>query len=373
MLLFRLLAAVTGLLLVLFVLWDGFRSVILPRRVTARLNLSWLLYRILWPRYARLVAHTGASKRERLLSIYSPLALLLQIALWAIGLIVGFALLQSAVGIALSDPLHAPDLGTALYFSGVTFLTLGFGDVAPVSPAARLLAVIESGIGFGFLALVIGYLPMYYSAFSEREQVIAILDARAGSPPTAVEFLRRCLRSHQIDAFLADGEGWAATLLESQMSYPALGLFRSQHERQSWVAALTALLDSCALIMAGIDGSPADQARLTFAMARHAAVDLVQVYDIEPQPLVPDRLSPAAFAQMQAVLSAAGITITAGQEAEERLRELRELYEPYVSALGIFLLMPLPDWLPSSAEPDAWEASPYDDVHWQMLSSSEKD
>ena len=367
----QILAAVIGLLLVFFALWDGFRSVILPRRVTAHVHVLRLFLRILWPRYAQLAGRLGGGRRERLLSVYTPLALLLQLALWAAALVVGFGFLQWALGPSLSDPLRRADLGTALYFSGVTFLTLGYGDVAPASTAARLLAVLESGIGFGFLALVISYLPMYYTAFSEREEIIAVLDARAGSPPTAVEFLRRCLGSHKMDDFLADGERWAATLLERQISYPALGLFRSQHERQSWVAALTALLDSSALVIVGVGDIPAYQARLTFAMARHAAVDLLQIYGLEPQP-APDRLPPATFARLQATLAEAEIPFVAAQEAEARLRELRELYEPYVNALGTFLHMAVPGWLPTSDEPDAWEASPYEDAHWQMLTDGER-
>ena len=43
----------------------------------------------------------------------------------------------------------------------------------------------EAGIGLGLLAIVIGYLPIIYQAFSRRETSIVLLDARAGSPPTA--------------------------------------------------------------------------------------------------------------------------------------------------------------------------------------------
>ena len=61
----------------------------------------------------------------------------------------------------------------------------------PTSGAARALSVIEAGMGFAFLGVVIGYIPVVYSSFSRREIQISMLDARAGSPPSAVELLVR--------------------------------------------------------------------------------------------------------------------------------------------------------------------------------------
>ncbi|MDX1614156.1 MAG: potassium channel family protein [Candidatus Promineifilaceae bacterium] len=361
------LSATMGIALILLALWDGFRTVVLPRRVTGRFRLNWVFYRIVWPQWARLVACTTARRRDRLLGVYSPLALLVQIAIWAGALIVGFALLQWSLGPNLEDPIGPADFGSTLYFSGVTFLTLGFGDVTPLTPLSRFLAVVESGIGFGFLAVVIGYLPMFYSAFAQREVTVTVLDARAGSPPSAVEFLRRCLQVSQTEELLASWEYWAAELLESHMSYPALGLFRSQHDHQSWLAALTTMLDTCALILVGLEGVSAHRARLTFAMARHVAVDLTQVYDINPAAHGPDRLAPQTLEQVRIVLAQAGLPMRKGPQAAARLAELRSMYEPYVAALSRFLVMPLPPWLPIEDRQDAWEASPYDDVHWTMI------
>jgi hypothetical protein len=44
-----------------------------------------------------------------------------------------------------------------------------------------------------------------------------------------------------------------------------------------------------------------------------------------------------------------------GQSINDRLREIRETYEPYLNALGRFLLMPLPQWLPDERAKDNWE------------------
>ena len=145
--------------------------------------------------------------------------------------------------------------------------------------------MVESATGFGFLALVIGYLPTLLQAFSRRDANVTLLDARAGSPPTAVELLRRHASAHGREALhelLRDWERWSAELLESHLSYPVLCYFRSQHDNQNWLAALTTILDTCALAIVGMENVPRRQAQLTFAVARHAVVDLAQIFSTAP-------------------------------------------------------------------------------------------
>src|SRR5262249_4912734 len=156
----------------------------------------------------------------------------------------------------------------------------------------RALAVVEAGIGFGFLAVIIGYLPALYQAFSRRETAISLLDARAGSPPTAGEFLRRlglAGGAAAAEPLLAEWERWAAELLESHLSFPVLSFYRSQHDNQSWLSTLSTILDTCSVLLVGVKGAGAYQAQLTFAMARHAAVDLALVFRTPPLAPDPDR------------------------------------------------------------------------------------
>ena len=242
--------------------------------------------------------------------------------------------------------------------SGTNFFTLGLGDVTPTSTAARFLTVAEAGTGFGFLALVIGFLPVLSQVFARREVPIALLDARAGSPPTAAELLRRHAEGDRMTALtslFADWERWSADILEGHISFPVLAFYRSQHDNQSWVAALTMMLDTCALVIAGVDRAPVGPARLTFAMARHALADLTSVLGQKPLHAASDRLPPSELARLHRTLSAAGLTLHAGPEAEERLVHLRELYEPYAHALSRLLLMPLPSWLPPEGAKDNWQ------------------
>src|SRR5207237_3784138 len=122
--------------------------------------------------------------RSGFLSIFGPVSLFGLLAVWAFGLILGFALMHWSLGTALSVSNTADDrFGTYVYFSGTTFFTLGYGDVVPTRGVGRALAVIEAGVGFGFLAVALAYLPVLYQAFSRREVTNSLLDARAGSPP----------------------------------------------------------------------------------------------------------------------------------------------------------------------------------------------
>jgi hypothetical protein len=249
---------------------------------------------------------------------------------------------------------------TDLYISGTSFFTLGFADITPTSVPERALSVLEAALGFGYLGLVISYLPVFYQSFSSREVLISMLDEWAGSPPSAGELLRRLGADQSLaalDRFLQDWEAWTAELLESHLSYPILGVFCSQHENQSGLAGLTMVLDLCALVWVGIEGAPRRSGRLTFAIARHAVGDLVQVYGLMSRLPQNDRLPPADLLKLRGILFAVGIRLDEGKGADERLRELRAEYEPYVNALADFLMMELPPWFAASGAKDNWQTT----------------
>jgi hypothetical protein len=355
------LTATASLILIALVLWDAFEAMLLPRRVTRQLRFARLYYVYSWRPWAAMARGFRPGKRRNvLLSLYGPLSILGLFSVWAFGLIAGFALLQWSLG----SPLHTPDghhgLGDYGYFSGVTFFTLGFGDVTPARPLGRFLAVVESGLGFGFLAVVISYLPVHYEAFSRREVTISLLDARAGSPPTAAELLGRLARHSDIallDRFLGEWERWAAEVLESHISFPVLSYYRSQHDNQSWLAALTAILDTSALVVAGLRGADRSQAWLTFAMGRHVVVDLSQVYHVPPVAPDPDRLLPERLRALRERLKSAGLELRDGEAVDRRLAELRGMYEPFVNALSRYFVLPLPPVLSEEEPVDNWQTS----------------
>ena len=355
------LAALTGLSLIIVVLWEGFETIILPRRVTRRFRLTRVFYRSSWRPWLKLVnSLVPARRRETWLSYFGPLSLLLLLSIWAFVLITGFALIHRAFGSSVLTMDGRASFLNDLYLSGTTFFTLGLGDVLPHNSLARLLVVIESGMGFAFLALVIGYLPALNQSFARREVSISLLDARAGSPPTASEMLRRHGHAHGMESLqklLHEWERWSAEFLEGHLSYPVLAYFRSQHDNQSWLAALTAILDTCALVMAGLEGACERQAELTFAMSRHAVVDLSLVFNTGPKEPITDRLPPQTLTDLRSLLAGNGQKLGDGDTFERKLRELRKMYEPYVSALATHFQVSLPPWVGDTNGVDNWQGS----------------
>jgi Ion channel len=357
-----------GLLAIATVLGDAFETVILPRTVTRGLRLARLYFRVTWRGWTRLARTAGADgRRERILSVYGPLSLVGLLGVWAAMLVVGFAALQWSIGSPLVTVSGGPaQFGDDLYMSGTTFFTLGLGDVHPVSRFARVLTVVEGGLGFGFLAIVIAYFPVLYQSFSRREVQLTLLDAWAGSPPAAAEILRRLAEAGEldrVDGFLEQWEYWCSEILEGHISYPVVAFFRSQHQKQSWVAALTTILDVSALVIAGIDGVPRWRARVTFAIARHAAVDLSQVFQVTAERGA-DRLPDEELERMLRQLEAAGVRPDRSAAASARLRELRRSYEPFVTGISRALMMPLPAWWHEQPGRDNWQTSPRrDDAH----------
>jgi nitrate reductase NapE component len=346
-----------GLLLILLILWDAFQTIVLSRRVSTRFRITRFFYRLLWKPWKIAAARLPQGKRrENILTVFGPLSLILLFAVWALALVISFGLLHWGLGTQLTGPSGLSGLGEDLYMSGTTFFTLGLGDVTPRTALARALTALEAGLGFGFLALVIGYLPLISQAFSNREVNISMLDARAGSPPTAARLLRRHCRegSEDLRMLLRDWERWSAELLESHISFPVLSYFRSQHDNQSWVAALTTILDVCAFVMVTIDDAAGPTARLTFAMARHAVVDLCAVFRLKPTPPPADRLSREKEQRFESYLAAGGVRLRLVDGASARLAALRAMYEPYVQALSDFLIMGLPDWVPAADEKAPW-------------------
>jgi hypothetical protein len=356
----RILTFVAGIVCLFVVLLDAFQTIILPRRATGRFRLTRIFFVVTWNPWVFFTKRLcGPRRRESVFGYYGPMSLIFLLAMWATGLLVGFALIFYALGSPFIDQVQGHGFRSDLYVSGTTLFTLGLGDVTPSGAWVRVFVILESGTGLGLLAVVMGYFPVLYSAFSRREVSIALLDARAGSPPTAAELMRR--HSYEgaeqaLSLLLVEWERWSAELLESHISYPLLCYFRSQHSNQSWISALTSVLDTSALLIAGVRGHEARQAQLTFAMARHAVVDLAQIFSLTPVNDAPDRLPPERYEQLYNLLCQNGISVCRDGHSIDRLRELRALYEGYAEALSSYLCMPLPPWIAAQPHKDNWLA-----------------
>ena len=352
-------AFLVGVLFLLAMLQDAFEVMLLPRRVQRRLRFVRLYFRQSWRLFAAFARSVPeGARRESLLSVYGPLSMVLLFGIWAVGLIVGCGLIDWALHAGAVD--KAFTLLDAIYLSGVTFFTLGYGDFVPHSVGARAFAVFEAGLGLGFIAVVISYLPVLYQLFARREAHVLLLDGRAGSPPTAGGMILRHARGGdlaQLDAVLREWETWGAELLESQLSYPMLAFYRSQHDNQSWLAALACIMDTCALVLVGIEELAPLQARMTFTMARQVLVQMGEAFAMRPEPFSGgERLDAAGYVALEQVLLAENVSWSAGDDSRDTLAALRATYEPLLAGLAAFLLVPLPGWLPHEDVADHWSS-----------------
>jgi hypothetical protein len=352
-----------GILLIALILWDTFETVVLPRMVSRTFRLSRYYYRFSWRLIAWLARKIGPRRRrEAILSIHAPLSLLVLLAVWAFFLIFGFALVYEALDHADQAPGHP--FTAHVYMSGSTFFTLGIAEQRPETPGARFATITEAGLGFGFLAVVISYLPVLYTAFARREANVSLLSSRAGTPPSATALIERYASNRDFERLrnlLEEWERWSAELLENYVSYPVLAYYRSQQDRQSWLAALTIVLDASSLLQMPVTGSPRwsaglrSQAELTYSMSVRLIVVLATITNIEAQVEIRRPRSPRVLSSLRKRLAVAGLPLSDSPVDVERLERLLAAYEPDLTGLAERLMLEVPALV---VEPDGSEMQP---------------
>ena len=336
----RVVAAVAGVILIALMLSEFFVTYMLPRRVRRDPRIARGLNRALWIPWRALSRRFSAATADTLLGFFGPLALISQLLIWTVGLILGFALLEyAAVG---------GGFGHGLLFSSGLFLN---AEAVSGSTLVHVIALVEAAIAIGVLFIVIGYLPAVYGAFSRREVAVSQFGTRAGAPPAAGVLLHRVAdreRWLELERDLRDWEAWVAELMETHLSYPILGWYRSQHVSQNWLAALTAMTDVAAFVTAVEMDGEVEAAELTYAIGQHALADLALQYQVKPGPV--ERLTEEQFTKLYRLVEGALGNPVPCDEARERLRELRNAYEPRAQAMAQLLALDLPPWLPPHAE-----------------------
>ncbi len=357
--------AAIGFLLVIAVLFDAFVTIILPKTVSRSARPTQLFYAV-WGFLANGIARKlKGDRRESFLGMAWPMSTIVLIFLWAVGLMFAFAMVQFGLGTPMTG--GGEGFGTMLYMSAATFLTLGYGDVTATTALGRTISMFEAGTGFGFLALVIGFMPVFYQSFSNRERTELLLDARAGAPPMAGELLR--FQGNDLTGLrelFAEYERWAAGLLENFLSYPVLAYYRSQHAQLSWLACLTCVTDACAFVMAtyreedDAERALKRQAAVTFAIARHLAVDLAYIQAINPVENPPTRIDEDQFRRLYAELQAQGVELLSCEGACTTLRSYIDQYDPYYQGLADSLLLDIPNWMPSDSRLASWQTSAWE-------------
>jgi hypothetical protein len=331
-------AAIVGVALILVMVWEFFVTFLLPRRVRRDPRIARGLGRLLWLPWRALARRLSPATADTWLGFFGPFALLFQLLVWTLGLMIGYGLLEwGAVG---------GSFGTRLLSSSGVFLS---AESPSGSTAGHLIGLFEAATGVAVVFIVIGYLPAVYAAFSRREIAVTQLATRAGSPPAAGILLHQAIdkqRWRELERELQSWEEWAAELMETHLSYPLLGFYRSQHVSQNWLAALTAMVDVAAFVKATAPEGKVVAADVTFGIGRHALADLALQYRLE-RGTVQERLTADDFDKLYGIVDGATDDAVGRETAHRRLRELREEYEPNAEALARFLALDLPRWLPA--------------------------
>jgi hypothetical protein len=341
----RWIAFPAGVLLLAFTLLDVFRTLVMPRAARGRLRVGRLLFRPMWFPWRWLgVRAKTAIRREHVLAVAAPFFFFFELLVWVGLAILGYALIFWSPALSSGVGSGSPTFSTALYFSGSTFFTLGFGDVVSTG-TARLATVAEGATGLGMFAVVIAYLPVLYQAFNRREVGVLLLDARAGSPPSGPELLHRMGSAGArgaLPALFADWERWVADVLETHLSYPILAFFRSPHDNTSWVTALGSVLDASTLLLTAVEAEGQEAATLFHGTAVHAVEDLFYYLRLEERQTV---ISRDEFEDVLRDLKYDGYSVRSVDEAFEEFTERRATYAPRLDALAVLLAAPPAQWI----------------------------
>jgi hypothetical protein len=341
---------VLGAVLIVLMLLEFFVTFLLPRRVKRDPRIARRAFVLIWRPWRFGASRLPPAAGDTMLGFFGPLLLLGLLTLWTLGIMLGFACLHWANETRLQGE-HGSGFFQYLYFSGGSFLSASTG-LEPQGSWGHVLLLLEAAAGFAVLFIVIGYLPPLYQAFSARETAVSQLDPRAGSPPSAGALLASATRGGEwaeLDSYLDEWDTWAAELMETHLAYPALAYFRSQHLNQNWLAALTAILDTCAFRIAAADDPQPDSAERTLAIGRHAVADLSYNFRIQVERTATRRLDDPTFEELYRLVEENGVPLADRELLRKRLDELRFTYERRAEGLARRLGLSLPSWVPGQA------------------------
>jgi hypothetical protein len=250
------LAMLAGLALVLVTAGDAVSTLVTTRRRRGRHWPTPIYYRWTW-RAWRAVGQRAGPAREGFFGVYGPLSLLGLLVMWVLLLVAGWGAVWWGLRSAVTGVDGYLD---AVYFAGAGFFTVGFGDLVPTGGLARLLVLVEAFMGLVTMALVIGYLPTLYGAYSRRELQLLALDDLSDEPTTAITFLEAGFANggtQGVAAAFAEWERWCDEVFDTHTAYPMLAMFRSRQPGQHWLTALGVVMDAAAITLATVDAPKA--------------------------------------------------------------------------------------------------------------------
>jgi hypothetical protein len=341
----RWIALPLGIFLLVWTLFDLFRTLVTPRAARGRFRLSRMLFQPMWRPWRWVGLRTKTVQaRERVLAAAAPFFFFVLLVGWVSIALLGYALILWSPAFVHGIGMGGTSFGNALYTSGTALFTLGFGG-GVATGWTRAVAVVEGATGLGLFAVVIAYLPVLYQAFNRREVGVLLLDARAGSPPSGPELLHRMGSAgvaSSLPQLFAEWERWVADILESHMSYPILALFRSPHDYTSWVTSLGSVLDAATLILTAVDDQSDERAKLLYGTGVHAVEDLFYYFRLSERESVIQRHE---FEDVLNDMKDDGFAIRPVDEAFASFTEKRAKYAPRLDALVVLLAAPPGQWI----------------------------
>jgi Ion channel len=337
------LAIVAGLAVVLSSASDAVSTLVTTRRRRGRHWPTQVFYRRTWRAWKAMGRRVPPELREGLLAVYGPLSLLGLLVTWVVLLVAGWG----AVWWGLRSAVRGVDgYLDAVYFAGVGFFTVGFGDIVPTGGLARLLVLVEAFMGLVTMALVIGYLPTLYGAYSRREVQLLTLDDLSDEATTPIGFLEACHASggtEAVSAAFADWERWCDEVFDSHSAYPMLALFRSRQPGQSWLTALGVVLDAASIALATFESPGSGPAARLWRRASRMLQNLQGVLAARRGVAVADGppADEAQFREAYRRLAELGLPVRPYERAWGDFGRLRAAYLPGLVAAAELLEVPL--------------------------------
>lgn len=337
--------------IVLLTLNSALRTFVLPRSardwLTALVFISLrYLFNLVVSRVKRYV------RRDAIMAVYAPLALMLLLPVWYTLVTFGYTLMFWATGVS--------GLYQAFLTSGSSLLTLGFARSDGL--LHLILIYSEATIGLLLVALLIAYLPTMYSAFSQREEAVTRLEVRAGSPPSAIEFMLRHHRLERLDVLTdvwRSWEEWFSALDESHTSLAPLVFFRSPTPGQSWVTAAGAVLDAASLATSTLDIPRDAQADICIRSGYLALRRIADFFQIShnPNPHFPDdpiSIRREEFDAVYDLFQEEGLPLKPREQAWLDFAGWRVNYDTVLLALCHLTMAPYAPWSSDRVEKRAY-------------------
>ncbi len=342
-----------GLTVLLWTILSAVRSFVLPRSENA--GLTRKVFIIFGRTFYGIIKNRDYARRDRVMAFFAPITLLSLPIVWLALVMFAYTLMFWAV----SDSLN---LREALVMSGSSLMTLGFKFTDEI--AVIVLAFSEAALGMMFIALLIGYLPTMYSAFSERERLVTRIGMLAGEPASIKQLFfifhvsEVMYDENRMSAFWQDWQDWFAHLEESHTTLAPLNFFRSPAANRSWLTSAGVVLEAASLIASSVKVDRAAQAGIAIRSGTNALGSIAGFFRIEfdsdPQPTDPISITQDEYNTMYDALAELGIPMR--EDREQCWRDYagwRVNYDTLLLRLAVLTMAPQVAWV-SDREPVAY-------------------